>query len=110
MSTGLRQKYIEDRERPCEYDAEFLDKLRGFKKQTIVSIVTILEDNAEYLPQEDGWVQEAGCVIKLDKPFFFVVRYLHQFYETPLYLEIEEIECDDYLDFILQEKILIDLN
>ena len=103
-----KQKYIEAR--PCEYDAEFLDKLRSFDKQAVVSIVNVLEDNAEYLPQEDGWIQEAGCVIKLDKPLFFVVRFLHQYYETPLYLEIEKIECDDYLDFILQDKILIDLN
>jgi len=103
-----KQKYIEAR--PCDYDAEFLDKLRSFDKQTIVSIVNVLEDNAEYLPKKDCWIQEAGCVINLSEPFFFVVTFLHQLHETPLYLELEEIQCDDYLDFILQDKILIDLN
>ena len=104
-----RQRYTEE-DRPCEYDADFFERLRTFKKQVVINIINILEDNAEYLPREDGWVQEAGCVLRGESPFFFVVRFLHQTEETPLFLEIEEITCDDYLDFILEEKILTDLN
>lgn len=104
-----RQRYTEET-RPCDYDADFFERLRSFNKQIVIRIINILEDNAEYLPREDGWIQEMGCVLKGDAPFFFVVRFLHQTEETPLFLEIEETSCDDYLDFILEEKILIDLD
>jgi len=66
-------------------------------------------DNADSLPKEDGWIQEAGCVLKGPYPFFFMIRFLHEYGSTPLFLEIEEIYCDEYLDFILEDKILIDL-
>ena len=78
-------------------------------KQTSVRIVMVLEDNADLLPKEDGWIQEAGGVLKGPYPFFFVIRFLNEYGNTPLFLEMEEIYCDEYLDFILEEKILIDL-
>jgi len=104
-----RQKYTEET-RPCEYDASFFELLREFHKQAVITIINTLEYNADSLPIEEGWVQEVGCVIKGVAPLFLVVRYLHQEEEKPLFLEIEEIECDEYLDFILEDKILIDLD
>jgi hypothetical protein len=103
-----RQRYTEAI-RPYDFDVDFLESLRSFDKQTSVRVVMVLEDNADSLPIEDGWIQEAGCVLKGKYPFFFVVRFLHENDSTPLFLEIEEIYTDDYLDFILEEKILIDL-
>ena len=103
-----RQKYTEEI-RPYDFDVDFLESLRAFDKQISVRIVMALEDNAYLLPKEDGWIQEAGGVLKGEYPFFFVIRFLHEYGSTPLFLEIEEIYPDDYLDFILEEKILIDL-
>ena len=103
MDSG--QRYTEET-RPCEYDAGFFERLRTFNKQAVINIVNILENNAEYLPREDGWIQEAGGVLRGKSPLFFVVRFLHQTEETPLFLELEEITCDEYLDFILEEKSL----
>ena len=103
-----RQRYTEEI-RPYDFDVDFLESLRAFDKQTSVRVVMILEDNADSLPKEDGWIQEAGCVLKGPYPFFFMIRFLHEYGSTPLFLEIEEIYCDEYLDFILEDKILIDL-
>ena len=103
-----RQRYTEAI-KPYDFDVDFLESLRAFDKQTSVRIVMALEDNAYLLPKEDGWIQEAGGVLKGEYPFFFVIRFLHEYGSTPLFLEIEEIYPDDYLDFILEEKILIDL-
>jgi|TARA_R110000824_G_scaffold303794_1_gene491638 hypothetical protein len=104
-----RQRYTEEI-RPYDFDVDFLESLRAFDKQTSVRIVTVLEDNAEFLPREDGWIQEAGCVLKGSDPFFFIVRFLHQTEDTPLFVEIEEIYCDDYLDLLLEEKIITDFS
>ena len=103
-----RQRYTEEI-RPYDFDVDFLESLRAFDKQISVRVVMALEDNAYLLPKEDGWIQEAGGVLKGEYPFFFVIRFLHEYGSTPLFLEIEEIYPDDYLDFILEEKILIDL-
>jgi|TARA_R110000787_G_scaffold200245_1_gene311268 hypothetical protein len=103
-----RQRYTEEI-RPYDFDVDFLESLRAFDKQTSVRIVMVLEDNADLLPQENGWIQEAGGVLKGTHPFFFVIRFLYEHGSTPLFLEIEEIYADEYLDFILEEKILIDL-
>jgi|TARA_R110002012_G_scaffold130761_2_gene283336 hypothetical protein len=107
----LRPRYTEETN-VCDYDADFLETLRDFTKPIILRIIEVLEKNAElgYLPREDGWIQEMGCVLKGKDPFFFVIRFLHQTEDTPLFLEIEEIYCDDYLDFILAEKVLIDFS
>ena len=104
----LEQRYTEEI-KPYDFDVDFLESLRAFDKQTSIKIVMVLEDNADFLPQKDGWIQEAGCVLKGEHPFFFVIRFLYEHDSTPLFLEIEEIYCDDYLDFILEEKILIDI-
>ena len=103
----LRPRYTEET-KPYDYDIDFIESLKDFTKPLVVRIVSVLEKNAEFLPREDGWIQEMGCVLKGNDPFFFVLRFLHQTEDTPLFLEIEEIYCDDYLDFILEEKILID--
>ena len=103
-----KQKYTEEI-RPYDFDVDFLESLRSFDKQTSVRLVMVLEDNADSLPKEDGWIQEAGGVLKGPYPFFFVIRFLNEYGNTPLFLEMEEIYCDEYLDFILEEKILIDL-
>ena len=103
-----KQRYTEEI-RPYDFDVDFLESLRAFDKQISVRVVMALEDNAYSLPKEDGWIQEAGGVLKGEYPFFFVIRFLNEYGSTPLFLEIEEIYPDDYLDFILEEKILIDL-
>jgi hypothetical protein len=108
-SMESRQRYTEEIN-PCAYDADFFERLKDFDKQTVIRIIHVLEDNAKYLPVEEGWIQNMGGVLKGRHPFFFSVRFLHQSGETPLFLEIEETDCDDYLDFVLQDKILIDLN
>ena len=103
-----QQRYTEV-ERPFDYDETFLVSLRQLPKQLLINIVRTLEDNAAYLPKKDGWVQEVAGVIKGDDPYFFKVEYLHQEHETPLFLELEEVATDEYLDYILEDKILIDL-
>jgi len=103
-----RLRYTED-ERPFDYDETFLISLRRLHKQLLINIIRTLEDNASYLPKKDGWVQDAAGVIKGDDPYFFKVEYLHQEHETPLFLELEEICTDEYLDYMLEDKILIDL-
>ncbi|HIB77449.1 MAG TPA: hypothetical protein EYO58_07505 [Flavobacteriales bacterium] len=102
------QRYTEV-ERPFDYDETFLVSLRKLHKQLLIHIVRALEDNAPYLPKKDGWVQDVAGVIKGHDPYFFKIEYLHQEYETPLFLEIEEISTDEYLDYMIEDTILIDL-
>jgi len=102
-----RQRYTEV-ERPYEYDEGFIVSLRQHAKQDLVDILRLIEDNAPYLPKKDGWVQEIGGVLKGEEPLFFMVEFLHQDGEPPLFLDLTTIDCDSYLDYIIEDSYLID--
>tara|TARA_R100000781_G_scaffold74219_1_gene46256 strand:+ start:2125 stop:2304 length:180 start_codon:yes stop_codon:yes gene_type:complete len=58
------------------------------------------------LLSEDGWTALKAGVIKGEKPYFFQVEYVNNTGNPPLILDIEEIDCDTFLDFINAKQIL----
>jgi len=58
------------------------------------------------LPIKNGWSQEvAGVITDNDEdPIFFVIEYLKQEDDIPILIDINPIEVDEYLDFILENK------
>jgi hypothetical protein len=59
----------------------------------------------EYLPVSNGWSQEVyGVIYSIDK--FYVLEYLKQNEEIPLIVDIDFVECDEYLDAIIDNKTI----
>lgn len=54
----------------------------------------------DFLPKQNGWTQEVAGVIKNEEPIFFVIEYLKQEDDIPILVDLNEIEVEEYLDFI----------
>jgi len=101
---GVLQKYTE---KAVDYDIDqyFLDQLRELPSVISYDIAKQIDKNFEDLPQKTGWSQAiAGVSTKLDEDFYFVIDYLYQPNEIPIFLELDEIELNEYLDYILEHK------
>jgi hypothetical protein len=103
------QKYTED-EKPYELDEEFVIQIRTVPYDILVKIVSMLHDNAEYLLGSNDEYMQVGGNVKGKDPFFFKIGYVFDYSTIPILVNFEEITCDDYLDFILADSYLIDLN
>ena len=72
----------------------------------MTDILNQLFDNEKLLPETNGYSQFISGVVKQEKPFYFEIEYLKQQDERPTYLDLVEIELDDYLDAINNNKTL----
>jgi len=92
---------------PYEISDIFALKLKVFPIKIGIDIANQIDYASMYLPMTDGFTEKAGgvCTI-LDKPFYFQVEYIYQPEEMVCYLDIDIIEVDDYLDYILENKTL----
>ena len=87
------QKYIEEQTNPFEVDMQFIEQLKNYSLHHSLNIANQVDVNAPLLPEKDGWAQYVGGVVK---------------FEEPIYISIEEIDVDDYLDYINLNQILSD--
>tara|TARA_B110000908_G_scaffold172585_1_gene241008 strand:- start:21024 stop:21413 length:390 start_codon:yes stop_codon:yes gene_type:complete len=99
------RKYIEDKVE-YEIDEWFYEQLSYYKIEDASLIIAQTLAVLESLPEKNGWSQEVAGVIKNEEPIFFVVEYLKQPQEIPILIDINEIELDEYLDFISQLKTI----
>ena len=101
----LALKYTEDK-LPYEIDAWFFQQLSDYSLSDASLIVAQALAVLKELPTKNGWSQEVAGVItdKGTEPIFFVIVYLKQEDDRPILIDINEIEVDEYLDFIIENK------
>ena len=99
----LQLKFLEDNFL-YEIDDWFFSQLRRFSVNEATVIIGQILSIIDELPDRDGWSQSVAGVIKKKNPTFFVVEYLKQKNDIPILVDIEEIEVDEYLDYILEAK------
>lgn len=99
----LQLKFLEDNFL-YEIDDWFFSQLRRFSVNEATVIIGQVLSIIDELPDRDGWSQSVAGVIKKKNPTFFVVEYLKQKNDIPILVDIEEIEVDEYLDYILEAK------
>tara|TARA_R110002012_G_scaffold218587_2_gene389905 strand:- start:8075 stop:8392 length:318 start_codon:yes stop_codon:yes gene_type:complete len=99
-------KYIEDKEIKCRFDDYFIDELITLPYNAAIGIMDAVKINSSLLPEKDNWSQIVAGVIKGRDPFFFELEYIKEKGEDPLYLDILEINCDEYLDYINLNQFL----
>ena len=99
----LQLKFLEDNFL-YEIDDWFFSQLRRFSVNEATVIIGQVLSIIDELPDRDGWSQSVAGVIKKKNPTFFVVENLKQKNDIPILVDIEEIEVDEYLDYILEAK------
>ena len=106
---AYEQKFTED-EKPYELDEEFVMQLRSISRKQLVRVLNLLHDNAQYFTGKMDDYMEVGGVLKGKEPFYFKVGYVYSYSSLPVLVNFEERSSDEYLDFILDDSYLIDLN
>jgi len=102
----LKQKYIEDRDIECGFDDFFIDELITLPYEAAIGVMDAVKKNSHLLPEKNEWSQMVGGVVKGKTPFFFELEYLKPKGGNPLYIDVMEIDCDDYLDYINLNQFL----
>lgn len=102
----LRQKYIGEIKH-YEVDEIFVSKIRDMPKPIGLDIAMQIDEIASDLPVLDFWQQIVAGVSHINTdPFFFRIEYLHQEDIPPIFLDIYEIDVDEYLDLYNTTKII----
>lgn len=105
MNMDLELKFLEDELR-YEIDDWFFQQLSDYSLTDASLIVAQALAVLSELPIKNGWSQEVAGVITDDDedPIFFVIEYLKQEDDIPILIDINPIDVDEYLDFILENK------
>lgn len=99
-------KYIEDKMIMFDIDQIFQRKMRKYPQSVIHEIVSQIVDNIYELPKQDYYNQRVYGVIKMKTPMFFAIDYINENDDVPILIDINEIEVDEYLDAIIENKHL----
>lgn len=99
-------KYIEDKMIMFDIDQIFQRKMRRYPQSVIHEIVSQIVDNIYELPKKDYYSQKTYGVIKMQTPMFFSIDYMNENGDVPILIDINEIEVDEYLDAIIENKHL----
>ena len=102
----LRQKYIGE-VKHYEVDDYFVDKIRDLPTEVGFDIAKQIDRAASDLPELDFWEQQVAVVTHaLNQPMYFVVEYIHSEDVAPVFLDLHQIEVDDYLDYYNENKAI----
>lgn len=90
-----------------EVDDYFVQKIRELPPKLGLDIAKQIDREIQILPEVNGWSQRiAGVSNSLGNPFFFVIEYLKQIEEKPVFLDCEEVDADEYLDYYIEQKVI----
>ena len=95
----LGQRYIEV-DMGYDFDDWFIEELKSIPINYSLKIVQQLETNLNNLPVQEGWTQKVAGVIRSKEPFYFTIEYIHQPGEYPVFLSMDSIEVDEFLDYM----------
>ncbi len=101
----LKRRSSED-EVDYELDEWFLDKLRDLPMPIGVDIARQLDQNFLDLKEQVGWTQKIGGVSLKKEPVYFEIEFLKQPNEHPIFVDVNEIDVDDYLDYMIEKNTL----
>lgn len=86
------------------FDDWFFSGMTDFSSEEIKSVMHQCRTVVNHLPILNNWPQYVAGVMTINIPKFFLVEYIKEEYEVDytesFFLEVKEIECDEYLDYI----------
>ena len=101
INMDAEQRYIE--EANFEFEDAAYDKIITMGNMGYHLAMTI-HDNAHKIPSNNGIIQKFGVMVQRDGDFPFQVKIFHQEDDVPILVDMEEIEMDEYLDLMNQNK------
>jgi len=102
-----RPKYIEANEVIYEVDDWFVEQIKRYPSVLALCIAKQIDRQAKTLPKLNSWSQKIGGVCtEAKEPIFFEVEFVNEIGDVPIFLDINVIDSDDYLDYILDNQIL----
>ena len=102
-----RPKYIEANEVIYEVDDWFVEQIKSYPSKVAFCIAKQIDRHARDLPKLDSWSQKAGGVCNEEgEPIFFEIEFVNEIGDVPIFLDINIIESDDYLDYMIDNQIL----
>lgn len=101
----LKQKYTEGI-KTLRFDLEFMDYLSDFYEDEQDDIIKQLIFNDDILPKENTLHQYLGGRLSNNEVYFIIEFINEHHYESPIYLHIEEVTLDEYLDLMIKKQTL----
>ena len=98
------QKSTEEK-KTLRFDVVFMDYLSNYTEDEQEDILSQLLLNDNLLPKEDVYPQHVGGRLK-NGEVYFIIEYINQHEENPIYLDIEKITLNDYLDLMIKKETL----
>ena len=99
----LEQRYTRENSY-FSFDDFFFSGMTDFTSEEIKSVVHQCRTVIDRLPVLNNWPQYVAGVVTNKTPKFFLVEYIKENeddeYTQTYFIEIKEIECDEYLDHI----------
>ena len=105
MSMDSEQKSTEDNV-VMHFNEWFVDEITQYPKDLMSDILSELYLSQNKLPELNGFSQIVFGLVTKETPFYFKVEYIKQEDEIATFLDILEVNLDDYLDAINDKKIL----
>ena len=98
----LRQKYIGEIKH-YKVDDYFVEKIRELPTKIGIDVAKQVDLVASDLPQKDFWEQQVALA---SHPYYFVVDYIHSEEVAPIFLDLHEIDVDEYLDYYNEDQAI----
>lgn len=103
----VKQKYTKVSDIKYDVDDWFIEQIRQIPMDYAFDITSQITSQVGSLPIKNGWTQSvAGVSHALKEPFFFKLEYLNQEDEPCLFLGVEEVDVDTFLDSIIKNQTL----
>jgi len=100
-----KQKYIEAEE-PYEIDEAFVDGIMEIPHRQRVRVLRQIKDSLEYFEFNAEETCEAGG--RLGSELYYRIEYYNIEDWVPVLLEFTVIDVDDYLDMMVDKKLIIE--
>ena len=102
----LRSRYTMENEY-YEVDEHFVEQITKLPPKVALDIAKQIDREIQDLPEVNGWSQRvAGVSDAVDNTYFFLIEYLKQIEEKPVFLDCEEVDADEYLDYYIEQKVI----
>ena len=94
-------------EKDCHYEIQgslFL-AMGSLEKEVTDVIMELMDQHVDDLPIKEDHVQTVACVIDTGATCYYSLAYINTGRSVVLFLDIDEISVDEYLDHRLENRI-----
>lgn len=98
-----RLRFTEESKVAFEVDDLFFRHASKYTEAVYIDVVRQIHDNYRMLPVS-SLIQNVSCVVKTSDVYYFSLHYVNPDGRVPVFVDIKQIDVDDYLDSIIIKK------